>query len=102
MDSFRNYGRNNCGSGQNMNRNMNCNMNQRPNSKCNMNQNMTVNMRKKDYDCFDEFLNLNAMPLAMAYVPMQQWEDLYNQKTAICEGTAFPCLNKIFCGVRGR
>lgn len=59
-------------------------------------------MRQKERDCFDEFLNLNAMPLAMAYVPMQQWEDLYNQKTAICEGTAFPCLNKIFCGVRGR
>ena len=98
MDSFRSYGRNNCSTVQNMNRNMN----QRPNSNYNANQNMNNNMRKQDYDCFDEFLNLNAMPLAMAYVPMQQWNDLYKPKTAICEGTAFPDLNKIFCGVRGR
>ncbi|MBQ7707222.1 MAG: spore coat associated protein CotJA [Lachnospiraceae bacterium] len=42
------------------------------------------------------------MPIAMAYVPMQQWEEMYKPSTAICEGTAFPGLNKIFCGVRGK
>lgn len=98
MDSFRPYGRSGCGSNSNMSRNMN----QRPNTNCNTNRNQVYNTRQKDFDCFDEFLNLNAMPLAMAYVPMQQWDETYKPQTAICEGTAFPCLNKIFCGVRGR
>ena len=102
MDAFRNYGRSNCTQSSGMNRNTNCNTYQRPNSTCNMNQYTNYNTRRKDPDCYDEFLNLNAMPLAMAYVPMQKWVDLYKPKTAICEGTAFPCLNKIFCGVRGR
>ncbi len=97
MDSFRPYGRSGCGTGQNMNRNMN----QRANTNCNTNRNQGYNPNK-DFDCFDEFLNLNAMPIAMAYVPMQQWEEMYKPSTAICEGTAFPGLNKIFCGVRGK
>lgn len=40
--------------------------------------------------------------LAMAYVQMQEWEDLYNPDDALCNGTAFPGLNLIFCGVRGK
>ena len=62
--------------------------------------------RYPDYDCDrdndGEFLNLNKMPIAMAYVPMQEWGALYKAEQAICEGTAFPELNRIFCGVRGR
>ena len=81
----------------NMNMNRNSNMNR------NMNCNNDSNMRShNDYDCNKELLNLNRMPLAMAYVPMQEWGELYKAETAICEGTAFPDLNKIFCGVRGR
>ena len=44
----------------------------------------------------------SCAPLAMAYVPMQAWEKMYDQKTALVQGTAFPSLNLIFCGVRGK
>lgn len=33
---------------------------------------------------------------AMAYVPMQQWEDCYNLETALKRGTVFPSLFKPF------
>ena len=93
MEPYKSYGRN-CN-----NRAMNANMNRN----MNMNRNNNSNMHSRnDYDCDKELLNLNRMPLAMAYVPMQEWGELYKAETAICEGTAFPDLNKIFCGVRGR
>ncbi len=44
---------------------------------------------------------LDGMPLAMSYVPWQQFEELYPPCKALSEGTAFPELNLIFCGVRG-
>ena len=34
----------------------------------------------------------------MCYVPMQQWEELYDDETAYMTGTAFPSLNKPFMG----
>lgn len=40
-------------------------------------------------------------PLAMAYVPWQHFGELYPPCKALSEGTAFPDLNQIFCGVRG-
>lgn len=40
-------------------------------------------------------------PLAMAYVPWQHFGELYPPCKALREGTAFPDLNQIFCGVRG-
>ena len=100
LDTYKSYGRNNYNqcTVNNMNRCMTNNTSNR-----NMAQNRNSNMCSyRDDDCNSEFLNLNKMPLAMAYVPMQQWNELYKPATAICEGTAFPELNKIFCGVRGR
>ncbi len=44
---------------------------------------------------------IEHLPLAMSYVPWQHFEELYPPSKALCEGTAFPELNKIFCGVRG-
>ncbi|MBQ9936332.1 MAG: spore coat associated protein CotJA [Lachnospiraceae bacterium] len=38
----------------------------------------------------------------MAYVPMQEWGDLYDLEDAHCQGTIFPELNYIFCGARGK
>lgn len=49
-------------------------------------------------DCDNE----EHMPIGMAYVPMQKWNSLYKPCEAFCEGTAFPELNLIFCGVRGK
>nr|WP_296791644.1 spore coat associated protein CotJA [Ruminococcus sp.] len=38
------------------------------------------------------------LALAMAYVPFQTWEKPYEDDTALCRGTAFPCLDKPFIG----
>lgn len=35
-------------------------------------------------------------PLAMAAVPMQQWEAIYDPKTSITQGTVFPSLDLPF------
>ena len=37
-------------------------------------------------------------PIAMAYVPYQQWERLYDDAVAISRGTIFPSLDKPFIG----
>lgn len=52
--------------------------------------------------CKDENAHMRHMPVGMAYVPMQQWEQLYDPETALCQGTAFPELNLKFCGSRGK
>ncbi len=44
---------------------------------------------------------VDSMPLAMSYVPWQEFGELYPPCKALAEGTAFPELNIIFCGVRG-
>jgi hypothetical protein len=41
------------------------------------------------------------MPIGMAYVPMQEWSEMYEPCEGLYEGSAFPELNLIFCGVRG-
>ena len=37
-----------------------------------------------------------ATPLAMAYVPFQQWGDVYDDNSALCKGTLFPELDLPF------
>lgn len=39
-------------------------------------------------------------PIAMAYVPWQQWGELYDAEYGLKKGTIFKDLNKIFCGER--
>lgn len=41
---------------------------------------------------------LDELPLAMAYVPMQKFKDLYGQEDALEKGTLFTDLNKPFAG----
>ena len=41
-------------------------------------------------------------PIGMAYVPSQEFGELYDAKKGLREGTMFPDLNLIFCGVRGK
>ena len=74
------YNMNNMNSNMNnLNSNMNCSMNcSRPNN---------AQMNKS---------------LAMAYVPIQHWNTLYDPMKALHCGTAFPELDLIFCGRRGR
>ena len=40
----------------------------------------------------------DGMVLAMAYVPVQEWDDIYSEDLALSNGTLFPDLNKPFLG----
>ena len=42
----------------------------------------------------------NAFPPVMAYVPWQQWGEMYDTECALKQGTIFKDLNYVFCGVR--
>ncbi len=42
----------------------------------------------------------NEFPPVMAYVPWQQWGELYDPDCGLMQGTIFKDLNYIFCGVR--
>ena len=42
-----------------------------------------------------------GQPIGMAYVPSQEFDEIYDAKKGLCEGTMFPELNLVFCGVRG-
>jgi hypothetical protein len=44
-----------------------------------------------------EKLNVNKL-IAMCFVPMQEWEQIYDEDTAYSTGTIFPSLNKPFLG----
>ncbi len=41
---------------------------------------------------------LDELPLAMSYVPMQRWEDLYELSMALERGTLFAKLDLPFIG----
>ena len=45
--------------------------------------------------------DVSACPLAMAYVPMQQWRQLYDPNVGFGRGTIFMELDKPFCGKEG-
>ncbi len=42
----------------------------------------------------------SRFPTVMAYVPWQQWGELYDADCGLMQGTMFKELNLIFCGVR--
>ncbi len=48
-------------------------------------------------NAFDQ-MYLGQLPLAMAYVPFQRWECLYEPYRALQRGTVFPSLDLPFCG----
>ena len=43
-------------------------------------------------------VRLNDLPLAMAYVPMQKWRDIYSSEVGFERGTIFAELDKPFVG----
>lgn len=51
-------------------------------------------------DCGDAMANA-VHPVGMAYITSQPYENLYNAKCGLEQGTMFMALNLIFCGVRG-
>lgn len=42
---------------------------------------------------------LGSLPLAMAYVPMQQWKTVYSPQNGLSRGTIFPELDLPFEGI---
>lgn len=42
--------------------------------------------------------DINDMPIGMAYVPRQKWQDIYEKDKAIMRGTLFAELDKPFKG----
>jgi len=59
-------------------------------------------MRPSDAGCSDETPGLLAtLPVAMAYVPMQVWQTVYDGETGLARGTIFPCLDLPFLAYRG-
>ena len=41
---------------------------------------------------------LRDMPVGMAYVPWQTWNEIYDLNKGFHAGTIFPCLDKPFMG----
>ena len=40
----------------------------------------------------------HAMPLAVPFVQLQSWGEVFEPETALCKGTIFPALDLPFCG----
>lgn len=79
--------------------------NQRPYSNMNNshmnNSHMNETCHESYHDnCGDKNEHMEHFALAMTYIRMQPWNKLYEPCKALMEGTAFPDLNKIFCGTR--
>lgn len=94
-----------CNHNHDSNHRSDCDQNAKHNHDCNSNSgviNSIANLLNSTEDCRDNNPRLAGMPLANAFVPTQPWCKLYDKKEAICQGTAFPNLNLIFCGSRGR
>lgn len=62
---------------------------------CNSAQNSRVN------EIYNHLSMANA-PLAIAYVPYQQWETPSSLRQGLQNGTIFPALCKPFCGKGGK
>ena len=106
MEPNRNFGR----GSYNRNTNMACNQGRMP-----MNQNRqmpdtstsrpmprSLPVIENDCDCKDSNSHMRHFSVGIGYVPMQEWGELYDMENGFCEGTIFPELNLIFCGIRGR
>lgn len=57
--------------------------------------NVPVSVTVERKDTFED------MPLAMAYVPWQRWQNIYDAEQGFCNGTIFQELNLPFYGVGG-
>ena len=56
---------------------------------------------KKNCHRMDEMESLSKeFPTVMAYVPWQQWGEMYDAECGLMQGTLFKEMNLIFCGVR--
>lgn len=57
-------------------------------------------VRSNDMDCCRQFSN-QPISLAMAYIAMQQWQNIYDPDVGFVRGTIFSELDKPFLGREG-
>ena len=62
-------------------------------------QNIVYDDNSENNCCRNDILS--DLPLAMAYVPWQEWQNLYSAETALCKGTIFKDLDKPFLRIGG-
>lgn len=73
-----------------------------PNSRGMQSEDMNLNSKPLScYDNEDMNENIEVMPIAMAYVPWQQWREIYDSKDGFRRGTIFRELDLPFYGGRG-
>ena len=66
---------------------------------CAASNNMELKMEPRNFP--RKMQHVDHMIPAMAYVPMQRFEQIYDLSTALKNGTLFPELCKPFCGKGG-
>ena len=88
----------NCGCGNNNN---SCNSNSCMANNDGRNLSMSAPVYRERSGCSDRDDALDGMPIAMAYVPCQEFAPTFELKKALQVGTIFPELCKPFCGRRG-
>ena len=65
----------------------------------NINSNDKTNKPGDDYDYdYDNYRYDGCGVIGICYVPMQKWEQIYDEDTAFSVGTIFPSLNLPFLG----
>lgn len=98
MEAYGNYNRaanGRCGCGANMGtRHPN---NDFPSNRGRMERTKEMNEHKEIHDK----MRMYERPVGIAYVPMQEFGEMYDACKGLKEGTMFPELNLIFCGIRG-
>ena len=60
----------------------------------------TIMSSNSDCGCKDNNHHMHHMPLAMAYVPMQKWRNIYEADVGLDRGTMFCELDLPFLGDR--
>ena len=58
------------------------------------------NMSYNNMNCNTNTDYINSMPIGMAYVPWQHWNEIYDIEKGFHNGTIFPELNKPYMGRR--
>ena len=88
----------NCGCGNNNN---SCNSNSCMANNDGRNLSMSAPVYRERSGCSDRDDALDGMPIAMAYVPWQEWREICDLEKALCQGTIFQELNLEFLGRKG-
>ena len=64
--------------------------------------NMQQSAMGRAHACGRDARQLSDLPVAMAYVPWQEWYGIFDLEKGFCCGTIFEELNKPFTGPGGR